>query len=108
MLERIRVITHQGKQILLVDLSHCLPKEVEKIVRRVPDYVTVQPRSSVLLLTDLTGASFDREALMAMKESAVFDKPYIKKTAWIGAEKFPEAFFESIKTFSRREFPAFK
>jgi hypothetical protein len=24
-----------------------------------------------------------------MKESAVFDKPYIKKSAWVGAESFP-------------------
>ena len=43
-----------------------------------------------------------------MKESAVFDKPYIKKSAWVGAENFPEALSENIKTFSRRDFPAFK
>ena len=70
--------------------------------------MTRQPRASVLLLTDFTRVTIDREALLAMKESAVFDKPYIKKTAWVGAEHFPTAFFENLKSFSRREFPSFK
>ena len=46
MAERIRFIDHQGKKILLVDLSNLPPGEFEKLVRQVPDYVTVQPRGS--------------------------------------------------------------
>ena len=48
------------------------------------DHVTVNPHSSVLVLTDFTGAAFDRDALRAMKETAVFDKPFVKKSALIG------------------------
>jgi hypothetical protein len=106
--ERIRFITHEGKQILLVDLTNCAGHEVEQIARSVPNYVTVQPRGSVLLLADFTGASIDVEAIRAMKESAVFDKPYIKRSAWVGAEKFPHVLYENLKSFSRREFPTFK
>src|ERR1700737_4798870 len=105
--DRIRFITHQGKQILQVDLSDCPTAEVERIIRAVPGVVTTRPRGSVLILSDFTGASFDEEAVRAMKESAVFDKPYIKKSAWIGAESFPEAFRDNLKSFSRREFPTF-
>src|SRR5438270_12025748 len=47
-----------GKKILLVDFSNCPAHEVEKIARAAPDYITVQPRGSVLVLTDLTGAAF--------------------------------------------------
>ena len=101
--ERIRFIDHQGKRILLVDLSNCPANEVEKIARAVPDYVTVQPRSSVLVLTDFTGASFDRDALRAMKETAVFDKPFVKKSALLGTESLPAQFYEELKSFSRRE-----
>lgn len=43
-----------------------------------------------------------------MKEAAVFNKPYIKKSAWVGAESFPEESRRSLKTFSGREFPIFK
>jgi hypothetical protein len=106
--ERIRLIDHHGQQVLLVDLSNCSAVEVEKIARAVPEFVTTQPRGSVLILSDFTGASFDEEAVRAMKESAVFDKPYIKKSAWVGAENFPKAFKDNLKSFSRREFPTFK
>ena len=106
--ERIRFITHQGKQILVVDLSNRSAVEVQEIIRALPELVTTRPRNSVLILSDFTGASFDQEAIRAMKESAVFDKPYIKKSAWVGAENFPTALSENIKTFSRRDFPAFK
>ncbi len=105
--DRIRFFSHEGKEILLVDLSNCKPSEVEQIARKVPDYVTARPRNSVLLLADFTGTSFDRNAIWTMKESAVFDKPYIKKTAWIGAEKFPEEFKNELKHFARRDFPVF-
>ena len=108
MLERIQFINHQKKQILLVDFSNCPAGEVDEIARAVPDYVITQPRGSVLVLSDFTGASFDQDAIRAMKESAVFDKPYIKKSAWVGAESMPEASRETLKSFSRREFPTFK
>jgi hypothetical protein len=106
--DRIRFIAHQRKQILLVDLSNCRPSKVQEIVQAVPEVVTTQPRGSVLILCDFTGASFDEEAVRVMKEAAVFDKPFIKKTAWVGADNLPEEFAKQIKNFSRRTFPAFK
>jgi hypothetical protein len=106
--ERIRFVTHKGKQILLTDFSNCSAVEVEKIARAVPEYVTSQPRGSVLLLTDFTKASFDAEAMRALKEAAVFDKPYIKKSAWVGAENLPQNFEQNLKDFSRRQFTIFK
>jgi hypothetical protein len=106
--ERIRFITHKGKQILLTDFSSCSATDVEKIARAIPEYVTVQPRDSVLLLADFTKASFGAEAIRALKESAVFNKPYVKKSAWVGAENLPKDFEKNLKDFSRRQFPIFK
>jgi hypothetical protein len=106
--DRIRFIDHQGKEILLVDLSNCPANEVEKIARAVPDYTTVRPRGSVLVLTDFTGAAFDRDAVRAIKETAVFDKPFVKKSALVGTEDLPVSFYDELKTFSRRELLPFK
>lgn len=108
MTDRIRFITHQGKQILLVDLSKCSGGQVEDVLRRVPEVVTACPLGSVLIFSDFTGASFDREAIRVMKETAVFDKPYVKKTAWVGAESFPPEFHKSLSSFSGRKFPVFE
>jgi hypothetical protein len=106
--DRIRFITHQGKQILLVDVSHCSAAELLRISRVVPMHVMPEPRGSVLLLADFTGAEFDREAITSLKESAVFDRPHLQKSAWVGTENLPRVFYEHIKLFSQRELPTFK
>jgi hypothetical protein len=106
--ERIRFIDHHGNRILLVDLSNCSADEVEEIVRRVPDYITVQPLGSVLVLTDFTGASFDRDAIRAVKETALFDKPFVKKSALIGTEDLPASFYDELKSYSRRDLLIFR
>ena len=106
--DRTRFLTHQGKQILLVDLSNCSASQVHEIIGALPELVTTRPRNSILILSDFTKASFDEEALRVMKETAVFDKPFIKKTAWVGANYFPDEFAKNLKSFSRRDFPAFE
>ena len=106
--DRIRSISHKGKRILLVDISHCSIAEVKKFAELVPKFVGVYPKGSVLLLADFTGAQFDRETLTLLKEVAVFDRPHLKKSAWVGTEGLPKVFYENIKTFSQRELPTFK
>jgi hypothetical protein len=108
MTDRVQFINHQGKQILLIDLSNCSPDNVDRIFRTAPDLVTARPLGSVLILSDLTGAFFDAEAIRVMQQTAVFDKPHIKKSAFVGTESFSQGFFENLRGFSRREFPAFK
>ncbi len=45
---------------------------------------------------------------MRIKELLVFDRPYVKRSAWIGTESLPHVFYENFKSFSQRDFPAFK
>jgi len=105
---RIRFIRHEGQKILLVDLSNCSAPEVKRISELVPKFVTSHPKGSLLLLADFTGAEFDREAITTMKEGTVFDRPYLKKSAWVGTENLPKVFYEQIKVFSQRDLPTFK
>ena len=92
----------KGKQILLVDASHCSAAELLKISRIVPIHVMPEPRGSVLLLADFTGAEFDREAITSMKESAVFDRPHLKNPPGWGRRISP-GFFMSTSSFSPSE-----
>jgi hypothetical protein len=92
----------------LVDLSNRPVNQVEEVVRKVPDYITVQPLASVMVLTDFTGATFDRDAIRAIKETAVFDKPFVRKSALVGIEGMPASFYEELKSFSRRDLTIFK
>jgi hypothetical protein len=106
-MDRVHFMRHRGQQVLLIDLTNCRAEEVGNIASEVQRIVTV-PRKSVLVLSDLTGAQFSRDAVTRIKEVAVFDRPYVKKSAMVGAESLPEVFYQALKNFSRREFSRFK
>ena len=63
MKNRIRFISHKDKKILLVDCSNCSAEQLEEFAALVPARVTAEPRGSVLLLADFTGAQFDKKSL---------------------------------------------
>jgi hypothetical protein len=107
-MDRVRFITHQGKQILFIDVTNCAAEEVIELLTDVQRIVTAQLPKSVLTLSDLTGAQFSRSAVTRMKEVAVFDRPYVKRAALVGAQSLPKVFYEALKTFSQREFRKFK
>jgi hypothetical protein len=107
-MDRVRFITHQGKQILFIDVTNCTAEDVIELLTEVQRIVTAQPPKSVLTLSDLTGAQFSRATITRMKEVAVFDRPYVKRAAFVGALSLPKVFYEALKTFSQREFRKFK
>lgn len=106
--DRIRVITYKGKQILLADCSYCTAAEVENISKLLPSYVTAEPLGSVLLLGDFTGAEINRQTVNEIKRDAVFNRPHLKRSAWVGADVIPQVFYEHIKVFAQRDLPTFK
>lgn len=105
--ERISFITHQGKPIMLVDLSHCEPKQILLLLDEVEHTVARHARGSLLTLADLTGAHIDRAVATRMKEVLVRDRPFVKRSAWVGVESVPKVYYENIKSFSQRDFPPF-
>jgi hypothetical protein len=107
-MDRVCFTTHRGKEILLVDLTNCSAEDVIELLSEVQRIVTAQPRNSVLTLGDLTGAQFNRAAITRMKEVAVFDRPYVKRAALVGARSLPKVFYEALKIFSQREFGRFE
>jgi hypothetical protein len=106
--ERIRFVDYRGQQILLVDVTNCTTAEMIEIGRLVPSYVSSEPRGSVLLLADFTGSKFDKFAVETLKQATVFDRPHIKRSAWVGIEGMPKVFYDNLKAFSQRDLPTFK
>ena len=106
--DRIRYITHRGQRILLVDHSGCTAAQLAATCDLVPSYVTLEPENSVLLLADFSNAQIDRDALEHLKIAAVFDRPHLKRSAWVITPSFPKAFYENVKAFSVRELRVFQ
>jgi hypothetical protein len=107
-MDHVRFVSHRGKQVLFIDVTNCAAEEVIELLPEVQRIVTAQPLKSALTLSDLTGAQFSRAAVTRMKEVAVFDRPYVKRAAFVGAQSLPKVFYEALKTFSQREFRRFE
>jgi hypothetical protein len=105
--DRIRFIEHRGQRILLLDFTNYTASQVAAMSELIPSYVTAEPRGSVLILVDFTGAHVDRNAIEVMKKGMVFDRPHVKRSAWVGADGIPNAYYEALKVFTRRQFPRF-
>ena len=107
MQSRVRFLEHKGKQILLCDFSHCANAELPLVLDEIKKQIAQHPPNSVLTLADFTGAEVDKAVATRMKEVLAMDRPFVKRSAWVGTESLPKVFYENFKHFSRREFPTF-
>jgi len=106
--DRIHFIEHKGKQILFFDFSHANAHEMQLLLEQVRITVAQHARESLVTLADLTGATVDHAVATKTKEVLTLDRPFVKKTAWVGAESIPHAFMENFQSFSQREIVTFK
>jgi hypothetical protein len=105
---RLRFIKHKEQSIFLVDFSHCSAKEILLLMEQVKVIVARQAHGSMLTLGDFTGAEVDKKVVTRLKEVLTLDRPYVKRSAWVGAESVPHVFLDNIKSFTQRDLPVFK
>ena len=106
--DRIHFVEHQGKQILLLDFSHANAHEMQLLLEQVRITVAQHARESLLTFADFNGATVDHAVATKLKEVLTLDRPFVKKTAWVGTESIPHAFMENFETFSQRDIVTFK
>jgi hypothetical protein len=106
--ERLHFIKHKGHAIFVIDFSQCAAKEIGLLLDQIQADVARHAPGSMLILGDFTGAEFDKDVAQKIKKVLVLDRPYVKRSAWIGTESLPHVFYENFKSFSQRELPIFK
>jgi hypothetical protein len=107
-MERVRFITHRGKQVLLIDHTSSTPEELQRTMDEVERTIAAEPRDSLLTLSDFTGTEFDKTAADRLKVVAAKDRPHVHRAAFVGAENIPDVYFRNLEAFSARHFPKFK
>ncbi|HEX4786131.1 MAG TPA: hypothetical protein VH350_17455 [Candidatus Sulfotelmatobacter sp.] len=105
---RLRFVKHKVQAIFLIDFSHASEKEIVLLLDQVRVMVASHEPESVLTLADFTGAHVDKDVATKIKEVLVRDRPYVKRSAWVGTESLPHVFYEHFKSFSQRELPTFQ
>jgi len=106
--ERLRFIKHKGHAIFLIDFTHCTAKELLVLLDLVRADIARHAPGSVLTLVEIAGAEIDKAVATRIKEVLVLDRPYVKRSAWVGTESLPHVYYEHFKTFSQRDLPTFQ
>jgi hypothetical protein len=106
--ERLRFIEYKGRDIFLFDLTNCNSDEMLLLLDQIKAAVEKHQRGSLLILADLTGTHIDKKVATRAKEVLVLDRPYVKKSAWVGTDRLPQVLYQNFKTFSQRDLPTFK
>lgn len=105
--ERLRFIKHKGHVVFFIDFRGCDAKEMLLLLDQIKATVGRHAPGSLRILTDFAGAQFDKQVATRAKEVLVLDRPFVKKSAWIGTESVPHVFYENFKSFSQRDLPTF-
>ena len=106
-MDRITRIQYRNREVLLVDGTDCSAAELVAVIDSVPEHVTREPLGSVLIVGDFSRAVFTKETVEHLKLAAVFDKPHVKKAAWVLTENLDKTLYESVRAFSGRDLPLF-
>jgi hypothetical protein len=105
--DRLQLVTHEDKKILVIDFSRATRQELLPLLDEIQRVVAKSANGSLMTLADFTDAQIDKAVATRMKEVLALDRPHVKRSAWVGTEKLPKAFYDNFKSFSRREFPTF-
>jgi hypothetical protein len=107
-MDRVRFITHKGKKVLLVDYSNITEESqlVEMIEQR-EFLVDSQPKNSVLMVINVSGAKFSKEVLTRAKEANVYDLPYVRRSALVGVEERQKPAIDAVSMFAKRQWENF-
>jgi hypothetical protein len=106
-MERVRFKEHKWRRILLIDFSNCSIDEALKTMKEAEKIIRVQPKGSLLILTDVTNARYNLEAVERLKEFTKGNKPYVRASAVVGLDGIKKIIYDAVVMFSKRFFPVF-
>jgi hypothetical protein len=106
--DRLHFVKHKGHAILVLNFTHCNAKQILLLLDMIRATVARHEPGSLLILADFAGAEINKEVARRAQEVLVLDRPYVKRSAWVGTESLPNVFYEHFKSFSQRELPTFK
>jgi hypothetical protein len=107
-MDRVRFITHKGKQVLFLDYRNATEAQALALVQQRRVVVSEQPKGSLLTVADLTGAVFTKKVVEEIKAATVLDRPFVRRAALVGVETAPKGLIDAVSIFSHREWAQFK
>jgi hypothetical protein len=106
MTDRIRTIEHG---IVLLDFSHVTDAEAERHrADEARKLISAQPLGQALVLTDVTGSTFDQRTIEDLRKLVEANRPYVKASALVGLAALTRVVFRALMALTRRDIKAFE
>lgn len=105
----IQIITHKGRQLVLLDFTNVThpPEGLERIRRAKAWFARQPPNASLRVCSDATGSRYDAAILEALKDLAAHNVPYVGVAAVVVPTTVHRVAVNVASLFSKRKFTAF-
>lgn len=105
----IQKIHRNGREIILLDLTHVTDPEVgvNRIAAAKAWFAQQQPDGSLRVCSDATGSRYDARILDALKDLAAHNVPYVGVAAVVVPTAVHRVAMNVASLFSKRRFTAF-
>jgi|WetSurSiteA1Bulk_404760.scaffolds.fasta_scaffold00205_8 hypothetical protein len=100
-MERVTFIKHNWRQILLLDFSNCSVGEAKQTIADASETIRSQPKSSVVILTDVTNARYNLEVVGKLKDFTNANMPYVRASAVVGLDSLKKIVYNAVIMFSK-------
>jgi hypothetical protein len=96
-MKRVKFVRHNGVTLLKVDLSH--PTSIDEslaAIKQAKAIIGTHPPKSLLILTDVTGTTFNAKAVEEMKHYSAFNTPYVRASAVVGISRLASIIYDAV------------
>lgn len=100
-------MTHNGVVVVLVDCTGLNAQQAKDVIQASVPLIVGKPPRSVRILTDVTGAGYDKEGLDVLKEWAQRNTPFVLASAVVGAEGLRAAALNAVAFLTNRTIQSF-
>jgi hypothetical protein len=106
-LPRVRLVTHEGRVVVLIDASQMEVEDARKVFLEERALVASQPKGSALTLTDVSGTPLEDSLVTTVRETVAANAPYVKAGAVVGVTGLKKMALNTINLLTSRNLRAF-
>ncbi|MCD4813309.1 hypothetical protein K8S19_06410 [bacterium] len=96
-------VEYAGKKILSNDLTHLSVEDFIDAMKRFESIILEQQEKSVLVLSDIRGAKFDRRNVAELKRTSLATTLFIDKYAVVGVTGVQKNLFKAVQMVTKQK-----
>lgn len=106
-MERLQLLSREGKEVLIIDVSACLVPEALQVIKQAEPLIRKRSSKSLRTLTDVTNSRYTKEWVDAVKVFADGNEPFVVASAVVGVTGLGQVLLGVVQTFTGRAIKPF-